>query len=186
MMEGSVINEAAKVFYRKIALRYLMAHSPLQKKVEWAKSNGMMECFKCGELGFSRNMWEVSNGCYCKSVFVKNQMQCAKCYKTTQQTIECGACENGHQICAEHAKPIECEIVAGCDSKYSNNCRDLRSCATCARRMCFRHWRIHSNCMDCHQDFSKFDEEEKKQTDAKKARLAQELRDKRATKKTKQ
>lgn len=193
-MEGFAVKEAAKVFYRTIALQYLVALSPVQKELDEAKLKlqrvkvlGISECSNCGTQHWSQTMYDTYADCYCnKGSFSleHDYVLCKKCYASLRRTICCDACANEHEICTEHATNIGCEIVVGCTSQMSTRCRPVRTCNICTRKMCTRHARF-STCEECYADFTIKEEEERVKMSATLDRFKEELRETRATKKTK-
>lgn len=191
-MEGpdsNAVNEAARVFYRKITLRAILAMSPVQKELDKANrmikaaiSQGMRFCCSCGTAGPLRG---IEDACVCSSnTHVITRYMCQSCLANTD-IKRCANCPNWHWICPEHQESIDCGHEAGCDS-VSCGLQQPSKCSVCDKNMC----RLHINaertmCDNCAETVAYYEKTQREKIRANAIRYAKRKHNPRPQKKNK-
>ena len=186
------ISEAAKVFYRIIALKYILEHSKVQKRLERILDSlfdhGLDFCGKCELVCRQMDMTLSNDRCLCQPGIGHLQV-CGFC-NIPPQPCACGTyC--GTIVCPRHKVLLGCQIEPDCIALQSHNCVAKKTCTMCNNIMCFKHNSSEhvDMCITCYSEYIayynkqhrlldkrmyKFTEKMKTKKRAKSARLGSE------------
>jgi hypothetical protein len=198
-MEGpdsNAVNEAARVFYRKIALRAILAHSSVAQELERANAKlrqvekaGVRFCCKCGVAKEEGSMLRMREGCQCDDYASGVSVWCcAKCFQGRTPVPFCRVCPSTHRVCATHGVSVGCDIVEHCDGTMLPHCeKNVKKCSVCSKRMC--RWHTSGDgvgmCEKCGSVVREYEAAQRSTMRENAKRHARRLLNKRTTKKTK-
>jgi hypothetical protein len=195
-MEGSITLtdaalEAERAFWRKMTLRYIMAHAPVQQERDKLKLTmkrlGIVVCYKCGEHQLPSDT-RPFQGCVCERTASRIEWICNSCWNK-EAVFHCIVCFNGHSLCDAHAVSVGCSVVPNCNSKMLPACEQfVTTCCVCDKRMC-RYHRAQSGpnaCENCVDTLRECEAKQMSQARKNAKRQARRMVNMRTTKKTKQ